>query len=216
MPIAPAMPPTLRSACTAPVFSQPRRAPMVMLSGFVCEPSVTRSRFSRLSMASKTVVLISSSLSLTACTSFCSVSDRFAACEPMARICAPMPLSAPASSGMEASAFICSDALSAPEPSVPPEIEMSDGSTNPPTPAPIPPAPIPPAPMPMPAPMPADASPTVRSAPPLTPPFASAPASMVAVARRLLAAFEALSRYAPIPASWEPRSLAAPPASAVA
>ena len=211
MPIAPAMPPTFRSACTVPVFSQPRSAPMVMLSGSVCEPSVTRSRFSRLSIASKTVVLISSSLSLTACTSFCSVSDRFAACEPMARICAPMPLSAPASSGMEASAFICSDALSAPEPSVPPEIERSDGSMYPPAPMPIPPVP-----MPMTAPMPADASPTVRSAPPLTPPFASAPASIVAVARRLLAAFEALSRYVPIPASWEPRSLAAPPASAVA
>lgn len=65
---------------------------------------------------------------------------------------------------------------------------MSDGSTNPPTPAPIP-ASLwpsissgcvstltpPSAPAPMTAPMPADASPTVRSAPPLTPPFASAP-----------------------------------------
>ena len=228
-PIAPAMPPTLRSACTVPVFSHARTAPRVMLSGSVCEPSVTRSRFSSSSMAAKTVSLISPSLSLMACTSFCSVMERFAACEPMARICAPIPLRAEASSGMEASAFICSEALSAPLPSVPPEREISEGSTKPPTPAPIPADVLLPIssgcvsmvrsasfPAPMAAPIPAEASPTVRSAPPVTLPSASAPASIVAVARRLLAALAAPSRYVPIPASCEPRVLAAPPASAVA
>ena len=226
MPIAPAMPPTLRSACTAPVFFAAAQSAHGDAVGICLRAVGHKGRgFPDCPWRQKTVVLISSSLSLIGLHVF------FAA----SRTDSP-PVSRWAHLRAHAAQRTCQlrhggirvhlqRRAERPEPSVPPEIEMSEtGQRIRPTPAPTP----------------AsvafnfqrvridadaavrsrtnetgadagDASPTVRSAAPLTPPVCSArPASMVA-SREVIGRVTRLSRYAPIPASWEPRSLAAPP-----